>query len=315
MRLLLLACFAAGCHVANAQEALREIPLTGPAAHPASELSSLAWHGDTLFLVAEEPRSGLYLLERSAINGFLSGESEEPLLPRQVPIERAEVLRDVPYFDGIEALAFEGDFAYFLMESRRGCTMEAYLARGVVNAESKVITLDDAPPVAIGLAHQACNLSAESIVIHGGRVLLLEEANGKNLVAAPMAHVFSPTLEKLASLPLPSIDYRLTDATEPDVAGRFWVINYLWPPERRLLNPADDPEDPDAPVEMLMEFQIGDAGIDRTATPPINLRQGRAPNTEPHNWEGVVRLDDLGFLVVTDTFPQTVLGFVPHPAR
>jgi hypothetical protein len=29
------------------------------------------------------------------------------------------------------------------------------------------------------------------------------------------------------------------------------------------------------------------------------------------NWEGVVRLEDRGFLLVTDTFPRTLLGFVP----
>ncbi len=315
MRLLLLACFAVGCQVAGTQEALREIPLSGPAAHPASEISGLAWHGDTLFLVAEECRTGLYLLELNAIRAYLSGNSAEPLRPEQVPIERAEILRDIPNFDGIEALAFDGDTAYFLMESRRGCAMEAYLARGVVNQESKVVTVDDAPPVPIGLAHQACNLSAESIVIHGGRVIVLEEANGKNLIALPRAHVFSPALQKLDSLPIPSIEYRVTDATGTDSEGRFWAINYLWPPERRLLNPADDPEDADAPVELLLEFQVGDAGIVRTEAPPINLRQGRAPNLEPHNWEGIVRLDDLGFLVVTDTFPRTVFGFVALPAR
>jgi hypothetical protein len=31
------------------------------------------------------------------------------------------------------------------------------------------------------------------------------------------------------------------------------------------------------------------------------------------NWEGLVRLDDRGFLLVTDLFPGTILGFVPAP--
>ena len=30
----------------------------------------------------------------------------------------------------------------------------------------------------------------------------------------------------------------------------------------------------------------------------------------PRNWEGLTRLDDRGFLLVTDEFPDTLLGFV-----
>ena len=28
------------------------------------------------------------------------------------------------------------------------------------------------------------------------------------------------------------------------------------------------------------------------------------------NWEGLSKLNDLGFLIVTDTFPKTILAFV-----
>jgi hypothetical protein len=31
------------------------------------------------------------------------------------------------------------------------------------------------------------------------------------------------------------------------------------------------------------------------------------------NWEGLARLDPRGFLLVTDTFPGTILAFVPAP--
>ena len=29
------------------------------------------------------------------------------------------------------------------------------------------------------------------------------------------------------------------------------------------------------------------------------------------NWEGIVRLDDRGFLVATDKYPEMILGFIP----
>jgi hypothetical protein len=33
----------------------------------------------------------------------------------------------------------------------------------------------------------------------------------------------------------------------------------------------------------------------------------------PRNWEGIVRLDERGFLLMTDEDPDTILAFVPRP--
>ena len=114
----------------------------------------------------------------------------------------------------------------------------------------------------------------------------------------------------------------LTDATALDSEGRFWVLNYYFPPERAKLNPAPDPElarfgdpasfDPDRCVERLIELRLIDGErIVRTATPPLNLEL--LPNGECRNWEAVVRLDDRGFLLMTDKYPGTLLAFVPFP--
>jgi len=35
------------------------------------------------------------------------------------------------------------------------------------------------------------------------------------------------------------------------------------------------------------------------------------PGNDARNWEGIVRLDNRGFLLATDKFPTTILGFVP----
>jgi hypothetical protein len=32
---------------------------------------------------------------------------------------------------------------------------------------------------------------------------------------------------------------------------------------------------------------------------------------DTRNWEGLVRLDDYGFLLATDKYPRTILAFVP----
>jgi len=306
--LALLAC--------GASSALVELPLAGPAAKPLSELSSLAWHGDQLYLAPENAREGLFVLEHDAIAAAVDGKSDAPLTPAPVPFVNPEVLRAVPHFDGIEAIVFDGDRLWLAVESRNGCDMAAYLLSATLDASANRITLDTAPPRQLDLCAQACNLSVESLILWQGGLLLLAEANGKNLCAAPTAQRIGLNGESLAALPLPNIEYRVTDASSADAEGRFWVVNYLWPPERDLLKPADEGADAATPVEQLLELRIEGDVIRRTNTPPIDLRAGRPAHTEPHNWEGVVRFDDRGFLVVTDAFPRTVFAFVPmQPER
>ena len=50
--------------------------------------------------------------------------------------------------------------------------------------------------------------------------------------------------------------------------------------------------------------------IARTDTPPVNL--ALLLNGECRNWEAVVRLGDMGFLMMTDEYPGTLLAFVPY---
>jgi hypothetical protein len=61
----------------------------------------------------------------------------------------------------------------------------------------------------------------------------------------------------------------------------------------------------------LVELQYTESGLELTGAAPIQLEL--LPGSLPHNWEGLVRLDSRGFLVMTDSFPDTILGFVPSP--
>lgn len=47
-----------------------------------------------------------------------------------------------------------------------------------------------------------------------------------------------------------------------------------------------------------------------TNTPPIQLQ---LIDGVSRNWEGLVRLDERGFLLITDEFPETILAFVAKP--
>ncbi len=50
----------------------------------------------------------------------------------------------------------------------------------------------------------------------------------------------------------------------------------------------------------------------QSLTPPLDLRTDT--KLPPCNWEAMVRLDDRGFLIMTDRYPSTLLAFVPLPA-
>ena len=96
------------------------------------------------------------------------------------------------------------------------------------------------------------------------------------------------------------------------------MINYLWSDD--LFIQQDDDEfwqqygqgkshASSKNVERLIELQWTGTEIQRTDRAPLNLA---LVTSTGRNWEGLVRLDDLGFLLVTDKHPKTLLGYVPQ---
>ena len=130
-------------------------------------------------------------------------------------------------------------------------------------------------------------------------------------------HAFDFDLGSLPSVSFPTIEYRITDATQLDGCDRFWAINYFYEGDRDLL-PTREPlvvrygrgrtHRQQPTVERLVEFTYSAQGIALTDTAPIQLALIGAGR----NWEGIARLDDQGFLIATDKFPETLIGFVPR---
>jgi hypothetical protein len=60
-------------------------------------------------------------------------------------------------------------------------------------------------------------------------------------------------------------------------------------------------------VERLVEFRVENSQVRMTNHPPIQLEQ---IEEESRNWEGVVRLNNRGFLLITDKYPETIFAFV-----
>jgi hypothetical protein len=311
---------AADAPPAPKEQAITRIPLTGLLAERRAELSGLDWYGDRLVLLPQYPPGKLFAIPRPQILAFLDGKSTAPITAEAIVLDTGGVEEKVPGFNGFEAIAFRGNRAYLAIEAAVNCKMSAWLVAGDMAPDGASLRLDPATLTAVPLDRQICNMGIETLVLVGDRLLAVFEANGANVAPHPVAWAFNTDLKLEGAIPIPSIEYRITDATKTDAQGRFWVTNYLWPGDIEKLRPAKDalrerfgagPSHAKLEiVERLVQLQYRDGRISLTDTPPIQL--ALAP-PEGRNWEGIVRLDDRGFLVVTDEYPETLFAFVPRP--
>ncbi|WP_224241586.1 hypothetical protein [Hyalangium gracile] len=261
----------------------------------------------------------LYTVSKADILARLERTTSEPLTPRCIPFDSAGIEKRIPGFEGYESIQFADEQAYLTVETRKS-TGKAFLVTGHIAPDLSVLKLEPSPQASLSLPSDVSNAGFEALVVSEDRVLALYEANGVNVNRAPAAESFDRSLSPSGKLALPSIEHRTTDATSMDAAGRFWVMNYSFPGTSAAYKPASDPllarygTGPTharmPQVERLIELQVQPSGIVLTDRPPL---QFQLSSEAARNWEGVVRLDERGFLLVTDKFPGTLLGFVPGP--
>ena len=313
--------------VAPAPEvAVELIPLAGDAALDIAELSGLAWFGDQLVLLPQYPdrfesahQGVLFAIARAELEARIEHTSEQPIEPARIELVAPGLFERIDGFEGFESIAFAGTRAYLTIEASGSGGMAGYLVRGDMDAGGTRLVIDTHTLADIPAATDLDNASDESVLVLGDRVLTLYEGNGAGVNPAPHAHVFDASLGALGTIPFPSIEYRVTDASDADAQQRFWVINYLFSGDRTKYRPAEDAiaarygrgetHGRSESVERLLELQYTPAGITLVERPPIALRL----QPGDRNWEGLVRWSERGFLVVTDRFPETMLGYVPRP--
>ncbi|MBN1876819.1 MAG: hypothetical protein JXA33_21525 [Anaerolineae bacterium] len=300
------------------------IPLDGAIASKQAEVSGLAWYGDMLILLPQYPSrlsseadGAVFALAKSDIDAFLNGSVSHPLAPTAVPLIAPGLRKQIQGFEGYEAIAFAGERAFLTIEASPDKQMMGYLVAGSMQSDLSALHLDTDTLVEIQPQTKLSNFSDEALLIVDDELLTFYEANGVNVNPHPLAHRFDLQLNVISQIPFPSLEYRVTDATAIDEGGRFWVLNYFFSGDQDKLQPASDPFSQQfgkgpthlqsESVERLVELQYIDGGISFTNTPPIQLV---LLDEEARNWEGVVRLDHRGFLLITDTYPETILGFV-----
>jgi hypothetical protein len=307
------------------EQPVRVIPLAGPLAGKEAEISGMAWYGDHLLLLPQYPgRFGsgpdgaLFYLPKAAIEDFLSGRRSGPLEPHEIPLT-APGLAKIQGFEGLEAIALDGDAVYATIEAKPN-GMLGYLVSGRIAPDLRGIILNTGLLAPIQPQADLPNMTDEALLVAGRRLITLYAANGANVNPAPVAHLFDLALQPQGTISMTRLEYRVTDATSLDDSGRFWVVNYFFPGDA-LLNPASDTLAEDygegptharsAAVERLVELQLSEDGIVLADAEPIPLQL--ADDQISRDWEAVARLDDLGFLLAADQNSGTILGFVAIP--
>ena len=305
-----------------------EIPLEGPITSPKSQISGMAWFGDTLIILPQYPDRNLsnsdipalFALTRKDILDYLAGSLPGPLSPSKIQFNAFDIASQIPGFEGFEAIAFDGAKVYLTIEANDNGTMRGYMVNGNFLPESNLIQLDPSSLTTVPTPVQIFNSAYETLIVAGDQIVTLYEANGSELNPDPIAFATNGSFSSITTVDLSSIEYRLTDATAVDENGNFWVTNIFMPIEFWLYTISEPifelygkgkTHADNINVERMLKLHYDGESITLTDTEPIQLELIDQFNSR--NWEALVALEEKGFLAMTDTYPETILAFIPLP--
>jgi len=310
-------------------QSIQEIDLLAPFDRPKAEFSGLTWYGDWLVFLpqypgkyAEEGSDGsLFYLERDEVISYLEEVDSNPLVPKVITLNADGLSSKFVGYEGFEAIAFLGEKVFLTVESKQKTGMMGYIVTGEINTDNDpVISLDLDSAVEILPQATLSNMTDEALLVYEDHIYTFYEANGQSVNEDPVSHTFTLSLETFAAVDLINIPFRLTDVTHVDEDGKFWAMNYYYPGDRKLEGdfgndpfsnlPANE-QVPDI-VERIISLKFGsDGSIEAWIDEPICLELQE--DGEARNWEGILILDGFGFIMVTDQYPETIVGFVEYP--
>jgi len=273
-----------------------EVPLDGLITDRKQEISGMTTYKDNLILLPEN-RNGyyFYIPFDEIMNTLRTGDK---ILPIQKTFTTRKLKERYPGLDGFEAIAFNGDDVYIMVEVRIDGKMAGLLLWGTIIPSTMEIDIPEENIMLIKPPAQIDNFSFESLTITDGQLIMIYETNGSKTIDKPFQYVVNLDDMSINKTPFPNIDFRLTDATSVD--NKFWMINYYWTGDKETLGVPND-----VGIERLVEFKLGYNGIERSSSEYITLDN----LDDPHNWEGLVRFGR-GFLICTDKWPRMVLGYI-----
>lgn len=309
------------------EQKVLEIKLEGEASNRDAELSGLSWYKNNLILLPQFPykfgdgiNGAIFYLSKQKIKRYINSKSHQPLKPKKIVLDAAGLERFNWWGCGYEGVVFNKDTAYFVLENYKEET-EGFIVAGKIDFTKKKIKLDSGSLQKIKIKNYIPNLSEETITYFKREVYTIHEINGVNINPHPVAAKFNSDLLQQKLISFPQLEYRVTDATNVAPDSTFWAINYLWEGDIDQLKPKSDSlfikygvgktHKKRYTVERLLQLKLTPTKIELTNQQPIYLELSQ--NKASRNWEGIAKLDNLGFLLVTDKFPYTILGFVKYP--
>jgi hypothetical protein len=200
--------------------------------------------------------------------------------------------------------------------------MQGYIIEGSISPQGTSIVLDTTTLTEIPTPIQIFNAGYESLLAADGQVVALFEAYGRELNPDPLAFAKDSSSPEYIPINMDPVEYRLTDATEIDPQGHFWVMNVYFPIEIWYYTATDPLIDQfgegvthatSSHIERLLELKYNEGQISLSGRPPLQLELD--DDSRSRNWEALVRLNDIGFLAMTDTYPGTILAYIPSKLR
>jgi len=301
------------------------IELNPPWNQDVAEYSGMTWCDNKLILLPQYPERlndedevRLPYLEKEQIERYLKSDRPQTLVPKTLLLKEKDLRNQVTLFEGFEAIACQHGQLWISSEVINATQgYETLVARGKVNWKTQSIELDETSFQLIPSQSRMINIGDEAIALFNERLITLHEVNDERRVPRPTAKLIDPITQEIEQRPLPSIPFRITDATSVDSNNRFWIMNYKYSGDDFSREAPDSIADRYGlgsshqkyyNLERLVELQIDENNISLVNRPPIQLKMN---DVEGRNWEGLVRLDQRGFLVITDKHPKTLFGFVP----
>ncbi|MFC2088987.1 WG repeat-containing protein [Calditrichota bacterium] len=311
----------------DVEHSIRVIKLRGPISSPEAEISGLAWYGDKLILLPQYPRrfaseknGNIFFISKNRIIDYLNGTDKKDIEPKSITFYAPDFHQILNGFEGYEAICFSGNTAFMTIEVENISSVTSYIIKGKMDTVISELKLDPTSLTKIPFDINLANMAHETLTIIDNKIIAIYEANGKNVNDSPKAHQFDFNLNEVGKINFPNIEYRITDATEVDDNGFFWAINYFYPGDAKILKPTldipvkqyrkENTYQQISTVEQLVKFKVGSEGIHLADMVLIKIKLDTTQDSR--NWEGIVRLDHRGFLLVTDKFPETMLAFLPY---
>jgi len=313
-------------HLQVQETAVHAIPLAPPLNDPEAEISGLSWCGDRLILLTQYPErfvddgnSYFYFLKRNQVLGFLDGTVDTALEAQKIKLNEHGLRQMMDNFDGYEAITCKDNHVWLTIEAvNTNGRYQSFIVPGEIDFDGKpTLSINSKKLTQLESQTNMKDMAEETLVLLGDDAIAIHEANDPRFVPEPKAKLVSRTDMTVSDISFPHMPYRITDATDLDLNGRFWVINYKYSGDE-FSRQTDDPLSKQYGkgashqkyynVERLIELRLNGNTITREDRAPIPLLMTAV---EGRNWEGIVRLGNRGFLIATDKHPSTMLGFVP----